>query len=80
MGSGNGSAQLTTLGDGAYTFRVLQRSSQGQESPAATRAFTVDTQSPAILLITAVPSFPTLNASPTFAWSGWSRAPRWRGR
>ena len=70
VGSGNGSAQLTTLGDGSYTFRVLQRSSQGQDSPAATRAFTVDTQSPAILLITAVPSFPTLNASPTFAWSG----------
>ena len=69
-GSGNGSALLTTLGDGSYTFRVLQRSSQGQESPAATRAFTVDTQSPAIVLITAVPSFPTLNASPTFAWSG----------
>jgi hypothetical protein len=70
VASGNGSAQLTTLGDGSYTFRVLQRSSQGQEGPAATRAFTVDTQSPAILLITAVPSFPTLNASPTFAWSG----------
>ena len=49
---------------------MLQRSSQGQDSPAATRAFTVDTQSPAILLITAVPSFPTLNASPTFAWAG----------
>ena len=49
---------------------MLQRSSQGQDSPAATRPFTVDTQSPAILLITAVPSFPTLNASPTFAWSG----------
>jgi hypothetical protein len=70
VGSGTGSAQLTTLGDGAYTFQVLQRSSQGQESPAATRAFTIDTQSPAILLITAVPSFPTLNASPTFAWAG----------
>ena len=70
VGSGSGSAQLATLGDGAYTFRVLQRSSQAQESPAATRAFTVDTQSPAILLITAVPSFPTLNASPTFAWAG----------
>ena len=70
VGSGNGSAQLTTLGDGAYTFRVLQRSSQGAESPAATRAFTVNTKAPAILLITAVPSFPTLNASPTFAWSG----------
>jgi hypothetical protein len=70
VGSGNGSAQLTALGDGAYTFRVLQRSSQGAESPAATRAFAVDTQNPAILLITAVPSFPTLNASPTFAWAG----------
>ena len=69
-GSGSGSAQLATLGDGSYTFRVLQRSSQGQDSPAATRPFTVDAQSPAILLITAVPSFPTLNASPTFAWSG----------
>jgi hypothetical protein len=70
VGSGNGSAQLTTLGDGSYTFRVLQRSSEGAESPAATRAFAVDTQSPAILLITAVPSFPTLNASPKFAWAG----------
>lgn len=70
VASGTGSAQLTTLGDGAYTFRVLQRSRQGADSPAATRAFTVDTQSPAILLITAVPSFPTLNASPTFAWAG----------
>ena len=70
VGSGTGSAQLAALGDGAYTFRVLQRSSQGTESPAATRAFTVDTQSPAVLLITAVPSFPTLNASPTFAWAG----------
>jgi hypothetical protein len=63
VGSGNGSAQLAALGDGSYTFRVLQRSSQGAESPAATRAFSV-------LLITAVPSFPTLNASPTFAWAG----------
>jgi hypothetical protein len=70
VGSGSGSAQLTALGDGSYTFRVLQRSSQGAESPAATRGFTVDSQSPAILLITAVPKFPTLNASPTFAWAG----------
>jgi hypothetical protein len=70
VGSGSGGAQLATLGDGAYTFRVLQRSSQGAESPAATRAFTVDSQAPAILLITAVPSFPTLNASPTFGWAG----------
>jgi hypothetical protein len=70
VGSGSGSAQLAALGDGSYTFRVLQRSNQGAESPAATRAFTVDTQSPAILLITAVPSFPTLNASPMFAWAG----------
>lgn len=70
VATGGGRVQLGGLADGAYTFRVVQRTSQGQETPAATRAFTVDTLVPAILQITAVPSFPTLNASPTFAWAG----------
>ena len=54
----------------AYTFRVLQRSSQGQDSPPATRAFTVNTQSPAILLITAVPSLPHPERQPHLRLGG----------
>ncbi|MGE0135658.1 MAG: hypothetical protein AB7L91_16210 [Dehalococcoidia bacterium] len=69
-GRGGGQAAVGPLADGAYTFRVGERSITGEAGPQASRLFVVDTQAPALPTMTSVPPFPTLNANPRFAWSG----------
>ena len=59
------------LADGPYRLQVVQRiSSTGADSPPALMDFTVDTTPPGLLAITGAPPFPTINATPSFSWTG----------
>ena len=58
------------LTDGVHSFQVSQTDGAGNAGPEATREFTVDTTAPAAPQITAGPAGLTIEAAPTFAFSG----------
>lgn len=58
------------LADGQHTFRVTQTDQATNESPAATRTFTVDTVNPAAPQISGGPPANTNDATPSFAFNG----------
>jgi hypothetical protein len=69
--SGGGPATETTLqslGDGNYTFRVIQVTAFGVRSEGATRSFAVDTTPPVAPQITVRPPFPASGVI-TFGWT-----------
>jgi hypothetical protein len=61
-------ATLHSLGDGNYTFRVIQVTPFGVRSEGATRSFEVDTTPPVAPQITARPPFPASGVI-TFGWT-----------
>jgi hypothetical protein len=74
---GSGASTQTTLGglgEGSYTFRVVQVSAAGVKSQEATYSFTVDTTPPAGPVITVRPISPTKIIQPTFGWNGEAHA------
>lgn len=59
---------LTRRPDGAYTFSVVASDSAGNESAAATYAFTLDRTPPPVPSITKGPSSPSSDTTPTWTF------------